>query len=571
MKKSQNLDLRNYFFLSTRKIIHKLFHLLFIVFLFFVFISYSKKNEVEPILDTKNLKNFSSNWTLKYAGIEELVNLPLKKEDIKVRSIFLEKTLPTIDFNNNYIFFRSMQSYIKIYVDDKVVYEYRPQDSVFRKIPGSTWVIVPLKKEFSNKKLLIERESKYRKIYGFMDEVYLGTKGDIISFLINNSLGGLITSFLMVTIGLVCIAVSLFIKKMLNNKKIYYLGIFSVLCGFWSLGELRILQLFIGNINFVSHFAFLSLNMGHLAFLMLIYSFEFYSRDKIFRNIIFASFMGFILINFLHIFGIMDYFQSLVLTHMAILASVLYIILKYSIFIFKKNIGGQINYLHLHMFIFFVIALSDLFKFYVFKTVRLGSGIRLGLCYFIVAMAVLSFKQLSQAFSEKLELSLLKKLAFTDSLTRLSNRSAFEEKRKDLELDSSNQRVEIISVDMNNLKFINDNFGHQEGDRALKEVAKLLYAKFRNYGDVYRLGGDEFVIICNNNLNLDIGQFFKEINNEIKTSFKLGRFKPYLAFGQGTFRSGDSFNEVLKEADNQMYICKERIKNREKLDYIFTN
>lgn len=267
----------------------------------------------------------------------------------------------------------------------------------------------------------------------------------------------------------------------------------------------------------------------------------------------------------------MDYFQSLILTHIAILSSVLYISFKYGLFFLKKNIGTHINYLHLHMLIFFLIALSDLFKFYFFKTIKLGGGIRLGLCYFIFAMTILSFKQLSQAFSEKLELSLLKKIAFTDSLTKLSNRSAFEEKRKELELGKNNQQISIISVDMNNLKFINDNFGHQEGDKALEEIAKLLYSNFKNHGNIYRLGGDEFIIICNSNLSLDIALIFKEINKDIKSNFKLGRFKPYLAYGHAIFQSGENFDKVLKEADNEMYLCKERIKNRDRLDYIFTN
>lgn len=124
---------------------------------------------------------------------------------------------------------------------------------------------------------------------------------------------------------------------------------------------------------------------------------------------------------------------------------------------------------------------------------------------------------------------------------------------------------------MNNLKFINDNFGHQEGDKALEEIAKLLYSNFKNHGNIYRLGGDEFIIICNSNLSLDIALIFKEINNDIKSNFKLGRFKPYLAYGHAIFQSGENFDKVLKEADNEMYLCKERIKNRDRLDYIFTN
>lgn len=87
MKKALN----RYFSLTHRKISYTIFHSLIFIFLILLFLSYSKKNEVDPILDTKNLKNFSSNWILRYSNNEELVNLPLKNENINTKNIFLEK------------------------------------------------------------------------------------------------------------------------------------------------------------------------------------------------------------------------------------------------------------------------------------------------------------------------------------------------------------------------------------------------------------------------------------------------------------------------------------------------
>lgn len=563
-------NIKNFSF-TYKKINANLFHSLLFSFLILVLISYSNKNEVNPILSDKNLKDFSSNWSLEVDRQKEIVNLPLENINIETRTITLEKKLPVINFSNNYLFFRATQAYVSIYIEDDLVYEYKPKKNFFRKIPGSTWVLLALDESYSDKRITIIRETKYDKFYNSMNRIYLGTKADIISFLLKNSYKGLISSFFMLITGIICVLVSLTIKKKLNSRKIYYLGIFSVLCSIWSLGELRILQLILGNVNFVSHLAFLSLNMGHLAFLMFIYSFDFYSRDRIFKNVILFSFGTFILINILHITGIMDYFESLVITHIAIITSVMYICFKYSIFFFRKNIGEHIKTLHFHMLIFFLIALSDLVKFYVLKTAQLGGGISLGLCYFISTMAILSFKQLSKAFSEKLELSLLKKIAYTDSLTKLYNRSAFEEKRKELELKEELGEISLISVDINNLKFINDNFGHQEGDKALEEVSKLMYSKFNDYGTIYRIGGDEFVIVGNHNITKELSKIFKEINEEIRANLTFGRIKPYIAYGHVLFRNGANFDKKLKEADNQMYLCKERMKNMEKLNYIFNN
>lgn|SRR5574344_824866 len=84
-------------------------------------------------------------------------------------------------------------------------------------------------------------------------------------------------------------------------------------------------------------------------------------------------------------------------------------------------------------------------------------------------------------------------LAFRDSLTDCLNRNYYEKKffNKYCKKDCY-----IVFVDINNLKYINDNDGHFAGDESIKSVAKILKKFDRN---VMRVGGDEFVLtICSN-------------------------------------------------------------------------
>lgn len=66
-------------------------------------------------------------------------------------------------------------------------------------------------------------------------------------------------------------------------------------------------------------------------------------------------------------------------------------------------------------------------------------------------------------------------LAYTDSMTEVQNRNAYEERLKKLRKPNANiSRITVVVVDVNGLKEINDNYGHFSGDDAIKTVAKAL-------------------------------------------------------------------------------------------------
>ena len=87
-------------------------------------------------------------------------------------------------------------------------------------------------------------------------------------------------------------------------------------------------------------------------------------------------------------------------------------------------------------------------------------------------------------------------LAYTDSMTEVQNRNAYEECLKKLRKPNANiSRITVIVIDINGLKEINDGFGHFCGDDAIKTVAKALRETIGAKADIYRIGGDEFVCL----------------------------------------------------------------------------
>jgi two-component system cell cycle response regulator len=91
----------------------------------------------------------------------------------------------------------------------------------------------------------------------------------------------------------------------------------------------------------------------------------------------------------------------------------------------------------------------------------------------------------------------LRSLSLMDELTGLYNRRGFVSLAEQRLKLTSRQHVRstLIFIDVDNLKYINDTFGHREGDAALREIAELLRECFRDSDIIGRLGGDEFCVL----------------------------------------------------------------------------
>lgn len=91
----------------------------------------------------------------------------------------------------------------------------------------------------------------------------------------------------------------------------------------------------------------------------------------------------------------------------------------------------------------------------------------------------------------------LEQLSLTDPLTGLNNRRAFVSATdQELRMHArTNQTLHCVFIDLVDMKGINDRYGHEAGDQALRETADLLRSTFRNSDLIARLGGDEFCVL----------------------------------------------------------------------------
>jgi diguanylate cyclase (GGDEF)-like protein/PAS domain S-box-containing protein len=126
------------------------------------------------------------------------------------------------------------------------------------------------------------------------------------------------------------------------------------------------------------------------------------------------------------------------------------------------------------------------------------------------------------------------------------------------ERDDGTKGLAVLFCDLDGFKSINDRFGHNAGDAVLIEVARRLSQCVRDGDTVARLGGDEFVILANGLGKADAADLAVRLRNEIIQPIRAeGRaVRVGASFGIGWAHCGMTADEVLKSADERMYIEK---------------
>ena len=157
--------------------------------------------------------------------------------------------------------------------------------------------------------------------------------------------------------------------------------------------------------------------------------------------------------------------------------------------------------------------------------------------------------------------------AVTDLLTGIYNRNGFNMYSEKIfsTVKENGGCLSIIIGDLNNLKYINDNFGHSEGDFAIKSAADAFRLACEDDMFCYRIGGDEYVILSGSMASADKITEAENLINEHLRKINESADKPYsVSISMGTFfgpvTEYDSIEQPFNLADSRMFTAKEKFK-----------
>ena len=157
-------------------------------------------------------------------------------------------------------------------------------------------------------------------------------------------------------------------------------------------------------------------------------------------------------------------------------------------------------------------------------------------------------------------------LAYKDALTHVGSKIAYDNAARTLDKDIVERLVSefgIVMIDLNNLKLINDSYGHANGNTYISGACHIICTIFR-HSPVFRIGGDEFIVILKNSdyeqrhvlIEQARQKFFETERDNTKEPWQ--RYS--VAIGIAEFSEGESVEIVFKRADSDMYQNKQEMK-----------
>lgn len=149
----------------------------------------------------------------------------------------------------------------------------------------------------------------------------------------------------------------------------------------------------------------------------------------------------------------------------------------------------------------------------------------------------------------------------TDTKTRVFNKNKYVEMAA--EYYPKIDQIAVLFWDLNNLKYINDVYGHAMGDTAIETISAVLLAHSGDSCRVYRIGGDEFLMILDNPGEDEAEHIIQAVQEEVAAANKGKKIKVSSAVGYARGR-GQDIEEVVKAADVRMYENKKQSKKERK-------
>ncbi len=237
---------------------------------------------------------------------------------------------------------------------------------------------------------------------------------------------------------------------------------------------------------------------------------------------------------------------------------------------FNKTHNKKAQFLSVSAFCFVMMAFTILQYFYPLYP-QYAIGLTLGnviIHLFVILSEKKAYQEIYQqtqtkAAEQAKELGVVQQLAYADPLTGIKNKHAFvelEEHYDQMIRDHQIKEFSLFIFDLNDLKLINDTYGHDMGDKHIIKSVDIIKEVFPGV-EIYRYGGDEFIVILYDNLYEKRFELFNKFNSIMDNN--VHNNEPVVALGFSDFvpEKDNTIRTVFMRADERMYGRKKKLKH----------
>ena len=487
-------------------------------------------------------------------------------------TLTLSNTLPDIELLQPTLYFRTVLSDVKVSVDGELVYTFGDEYVALEHMLLKMENFVPLPPDYQGKKVTVEITAHEDRAFSGLYPLYFGNYNDIKNDLIQSNRFPLVVGIYLCHLGFMLLILAPFLAFSKNHDfSIFFSAVTSIMIGVYILCYNDVFWYISDNpsfYTFIEYFSLFSIPAAILGFVLTAGQAPFLKLGIL----LFQLSAGFVMItSLLHVSNRMHICNFVSMFHIFSLAEGIFVIFSLMKIAIeeshtKNDLRGKTSstiILIAGLIIFTLCALIDIVKFNIMKFSDQGevhaqiNFTTLGALVFIMSLLLDYFYHCIEYISESTVKAELEGLAYTDTLTNLSNRARCEQYLVDLTGDFT-----IISLDLDYLKYTNDNFGHDQGDRLLSGFSEILTDCFTDASLLGRMGGDEFIVVLPfvaeerivRDLNCLIDQLAYRNSQESKLRFSASW--GYASSNDKELGGNHSAQNVYLLADKRMYTMK---------------
>ncbi|RHN01437.1 GGDEF domain-containing protein [Dielma fastidiosa] len=532
------------------KIIVKYFKILCVFTAFLIVLSAFNQYPIKLRTDVKQgFRPFESGWTCEMNSIESFPYMIEGNAD----TFWISNELPDVTENDSLIIRDSFKG-LRVYVDQQLIYEYMPTVTAFNKIRGDIYLYIPLQTAYSHQKVSFEIIGDTQ-IPGGISMIAIGDEAAHMLALLQENAINIVILLMMLLFGLGLIAVAAYLdfrKKTYDYRVFLYLGVFALISAVWLWTDspaYHVNEADAAAVSLLSFISFMAIPLPIVAFVNVICV----KQKRLLQVLINILYLNLLIQPVLYILNLTNFITLLPLTHALIVGSV--VCMVYALIQEIKTSNSMMaKGILIALSILIVFSLVSLVQFYIRPIVTGRTSFMFGFIAFIILLVYFCIKRVWLLYEQNTKLALYHKLAYNDIMTNAKNRTAFNEKMAQL-MNLSTEAMALMILDINNLKQVNDQYGHHEGDEMIINTCHCILNAFSEIGEVYRIGGDEFVVLMlNKPENLDI--YLSRLEMVIQR-FNADHQHPIsLAYGCAVGSDQTDIENLFKQADKNMYQCK---------------
>lgn len=478
------------------------------------------------------------------------------------------RILPAENMEGMSIVYHTVHMSMEVFIDGEMVYELKTGEGSAVKTMGFCWNTIPLTEYDAGKEIVFRLTPVYSDSTPKGSFLY-GTYQDIEHKVLADRLLQLVLAGAIALAGGVLLLYGFFVvKKGQDAETIKQFAVFAAMLGIWSIGETQVLDwIFPCSIVLVSvsHLMLMAMPIPFMLFLRYMYHDK---ESKLWSVCCYINCTVVAMRVILQIIGVYDLRETLLLTHVCLLLFVLVVVIMTIREIVRYGFAGNTRINSIGVM---VILASTLLELAVYRlgnmSMPLGS---MGFLFYVIVMGIVNVRRTRELMEQARENALYRKLAFTDELTGLPNRTAFKEdleKRMEPDKmveDGRMQPTVIFMFDLNDLKKCNDTYGHDYGDQYIKMAADVLKELFGQEGKCYRIGGDEFCAWTPYTSLEAVREKLQQLERSVQELNSKGFVVTFsIAAGYAVYEENEDGNglySTMKRADAMMYEKKREYK-----------